>query len=554
MSKLRTILVSSALPYANGPLHLGHIMETVQADIWVRFQRMRGHRCYYICADDAHGTPIMLKAQAEKISPETLIKKQRQAHVQDYAGFDISFDHYYTTHSDENRKLCTSMYQRYQQQNNILQKEITQAYDPEANIFLSDRFITGQCPKCNAADQYGDNCEQCGANYSPTDLKNPRSVLSGAKPEQRQSVHYFFALSQFKEDLQQWLKNPLLQPQVVAKLKEWLNNGLKDWDISRDAPYFGFEIPNTKDKFFYVWLDAPIGYMACWQNYCQQKQLNFDDWWLPSSKTELYHFIGKDIINFHGLLWPALLKAAGYRLPTALFAHGFLTINNKKMSKSSRTFILASDYLKVLKADYLRYYFAAKLDGSVRDLDINTEEFRLRINSDLVGKIVNIASRCAPFILSANDGKLSDPHKLPSPLDEVIKQSDDIAEAYEKREYAHIVRSINAMADLSNQFIDKHKPWVLAKQDSKSTTQNEAQNEEVQWICTTGIALFRVLMIYLKPILPQIAKDSEDFLGESLTWQSLNHNIAGQILKPYKNLAQRLKAEDLNKIFTHNAQ
>lgn len=539
MTAKRNILVTSALPYANGDLHLGHIMEAIQTDIWVRFQRLRGHNCYYVCADDAHGTPIMLKAQSEEITPEQLIEQQRKAHLEDYHGFAISFDNYYSTHSEYNREFSESVYRKCREGGHIIEKEITQAYDPEKELFLSDRFIRGTCPKCSAEDQYGDNCEQCGANYNPLELINPHSVLSGTAPIERESLHYFFAVTNFKETIVNWLDTALIQVPVRAKLSEWLDAGLKDWDISRDAPYFGFEIPEAAGKYFYVWLDAPLGYMAAWRDYCERNKIDFDRWWGEDSDTELYHFIGKDIINFHGLFWPALLRGAQYRLPTALCAHGFLTVNGEKMSKSRNTFILARDYLTGLDADYLRYYFAGKLDSSVRDIDLNIEDFCLKINSDLVGKIVNIASRCTSFILRFGDGRLSAPMEQ-SPLQEIVDGAPVLADAYEEREYATVVREVINMADLANRFIDEHKPWQLAKADP--------QDPRIQEVCSTGIALFRLLMIYLKPVVPNLVQQAELFLGEELDWSQISEPPTGNKLNNYQALATRIDASEANAI------
>jgi methionyl-tRNA synthetase len=534
MAKPKKILVTNALPYANGPLHLGHIMEAIQADIWVRFQRLIGNECYYVCADDAHGTPIMLKALGDGIAPEALIDRQKDAHIADYQGFGISYDNYYSTHSEYNRELSEQIYLRCRDGGHIAEKNITQAYDPKADMFLSDRYIIGQCPKCGAADQYGDNCEQCGANYNPFDLKSPRSSLSGAIPVARESLHYFFTLSQFGPVIENWLARANVQPQVCAKLREWLDAGLQDWDISRDAPYFGFEIPGAQGKYFYVWLDAPIGYMAAWRDYCERKGLEFNDWWHVDSQAELHHFIGKDIINFHGLFWPALLSAAGYRMPSAIFAHGFLNVNGDKMSKSRNTFILASDYLRILDAEYLRYYFAAKLDSSVRDIDLNMDDFRQRVNADIVGNVINIASRCAPFISKHGDGRLvaamSD-----SPLKHAIDMSESIAHDYQSYEYASAMRAIGGLAQETNRFIDKHKPWVLARENPEDV--------RVQEVCSTGIALFRLLVLYLKPVMPELALKVEQFLGEELRWEERAKSLQGQTVAPYQSLMTRVEKQ-----------
>lgn len=510
-------------------------MEVIQTDIWVRFQRMRGHECYYICADDAHGTPIMIRADNENTSPEELIKAQHTTHLADYRDFSISFDNYYTTHSDYNRQFSEQIYKRCKDKKRILQKRIVQAYDSEKRIFLSDRYVRGECPQCGAAGQYGDNCEQCGANYSPFDLKNPISTLSGSVPVKRDSMHYFFTLSHSHAAIEEWIKNAPLQPQVVAKLREWLDAGLQDWDISRDEPYFGFEIPDAPGKYFYVWLDAPIGYMATWKDYCKRNKIQFEHWWHANSTTELYHFIGKDIINFHGLFWTALLHTADYRLPSALFAHGFLTVNGEKMSKSRNTFILARNYLKHMNADYLRYYFAAKLDSSVRDIDLNMEDFRHRINAELVGKIINLASRCAPFIHRNGTGCLTQT-VTPSPLNEAVACAQSIAQLYEAREYASLIRQLNALADQANRFIDEHKPWRLAKENP--------ENPLIQDVCSTGIALFRLLMLYLKPVMPQMVGEAERFLNEELSWDSIAQDMTGHKLGEYQPLATRVEQKN----------
>ena len=531
MTKPKKILVTNALPYANGPLHLGHIMEAIQTDIWVRFQRLVGNECYYVCADDAHGTPIMLKAQDEGIEPETLIATQHKAHIADYRGFAISYDNYYSTHSEHNRQFSTQIYLRCREKGYIAEKDVTQAYDPESKLFLSDRYIVGTCPKCGADDQYGDNCEQCGANYNPFDLKNPHSVISGATPIARESLHYFFKLSKCEAVIKQWLQNANLQPQVRAKLREWLDAGLLDWDISRDAPYFGFEIPDTSEKYFYVWLDAPIGYMASWQDYCAREGLVFDEWWGPDSNAELHHFIGKDIINFHGIFWPALLHTAEYRMPTSIYAHGFLTVNGEKMSKSQNTFILAQDYLQHLDAEYLRYYFAAKLDTSVRDIDLNMEDFRQRVNADVVGNIVNIASRCATFIHQYGKGCMTAAMSS-SPLADAINASGSIAKHYHACEYASVIRMINTIAQETNRFIDTHKPWQLAKANP--------EDPAIQTVCSSGIALFRILMLYLKPIMPSLVSKAEKFLGEELCWDALEQSLEGRMLNVYEPLTTRI--------------
>lgn len=528
----RKILVTSALPYANGPLHLGHMLEQVQTDIWVRFQKSRGHDCLYVCADDAHGTAIMLAAEKLGISPEEHIDNMRKLHVKDSDGFLIDFANYYSTHSSENRKWSEEIYHRLKANNHIASREITQAFDPEKELFLADRFIKGSCPRCKTPDQYGDNCEACGATYSPADLIDPVSAISGAKPVNRDSTHFFFKLPEFEAMLKQWLDSDTLQPQVANKLREWTDAGLQEWDISRDAPYFGFEIPGEPGKYFYVWLDAPIGYIASFENYCQRSDHDFEAYLQPGGDTELYHFIGKDIINFHGLFWPAMLHSAGLRTPTAIFAHGFLTVNGTKMSKSRGTFINASTYLEHLDAEYLRYYFAAKLSNSVDDIDLNLEDFIQRVNSDVVGKVVNIASRCAGFLRKGFDNRLAPVCAEPVLLDEFIAAGTTIAALYEQREFNKAIREIVALADKANQYIDGKKPWVLAKEEGKEA--------EVHDVCSVGINLFRVLMTYLKPVLPAMAEKSEAFLKVSLDWTALEAPLTSHELAKFKPLIQRI--------------
>jgi methionyl-tRNA synthetase len=530
MTTARKILVTSALPYANGSLHLGHLLETIQTDIWVRFQKARQQECLYVCADDTHGTAIMLKAEQLGITPEQLIADVRQEHEQDFAGFLIGFDHYHSTHSEENRHYSELIYNRVNDLGLIKTKAITQAFDPEKNLFLADRYIKGSCPKCKAEDQYGDNCEACGATYSPMDLLNPVSVISGATPIAKQSEHFFFDLPACTDFLKQWTRAGHLQEEVANKMAEWLDGGLQAWDISRDAPYFGFEIPNAPGKFFYVWLDAPVGYMASFQYLCQQNDLNFTEYWNPTSDTELYHFIGKDIINFHALFWPALLHNSGFRTPTQIFAHGFLTVDGKKMSKSRGTFIRAQSYLKHLQPEYLRYYFATKLSDGVDDIDLNLTDFVQRVNSDLVGKLVNIASRCAGFITKAG-GTLSSHLDAPELWQRTIAQSAHIASLYEKRQFGHAMREIMALADEANQYINDKAPWVLAKEGHQFAALD---------VCTMGINLFRVLMIYLQPVLPVTAQKATAFLNSDLAWKDniqpmLNHSIL-----PFEAMMQRV--------------
>lgn len=536
----RKILVTSALPYANGPIHIGHLVEYIQTDIWVRFQKMRGQHCIYVCADDAHGTPIMLKARQEGIEPEVLIERIAIEHKADFAEFNVAFDNYHSTHSEENRHYASTIYESNRDAGHIARRTITQAYDPVENMFLPDRFIKGVCPKCGAEDQYGDNCEVCGASYSPSELKNPVSAISGATPVDKESDHYFFRLGDFEEMLKQWTKGGHLQGEVSNKLDEWFDAGLREWDISRDAPYFGFEIPDHPGKYFYVWLDAPIGYMASFQNLCDRTEgLNFDDFWAKDSDAELYHFIGKDIIYFHALFWPAMLDGAGFRTPTAVYSHGFLTVDGQKMSKSRGTFIKARTYLEHLNPEYLRYYFAAKLGSTIEDIDLNLEDFSARVNSDLVGKVVNIASRCAGFIKKRFSGRLSASLSEQALFDEFITVGDSIAEHYEKREFSHAVREIMALADRANQYIDEKKPWVIAKEEGKE--------QELHDVCSMGINLFRLLIGYLRPILPATAEKSEAFLQvDPLTWECLSTPLTDHEVAKFKPLMTRVEAKQID--------
>ena len=534
----RNILVTSALPYANAPLHLGHMLEQVQTDIWVRFQRSRGHHCRYVCADDAHGTAIMLSAEQQGVTPETHIANIKALHEADSAGFSISFDNYHSTHSAENKAWSETIFKRLDANNDITSRSVVQAYDPEKGLFLADRFIKGTCPRCKAPDQYGDNCEVCGATYSPTDVIDPVSALSGATPIEKSSEHLFFQLSHFQSLLSDWISTDSLQTPIANKLREWVDAGLQDWDISRDAPYFGFEIPGHPSKYFYVWLDAPIGYIASHQNLCDRTGDDFDAYWQPGYDTELYHFIGKDIINFHGLFWPAMLASAGLRQPTAIFAHGFLTVDGTKMSKSRGTFIMASTYLEHLDPEYLRYYFAAKLGPHVDDMDLNLEDFVQRVNSDLVGKVVNIASRCAGFLRKRFDNELSAQCTEPELVGELITAGDSIAALYEARDFQRAMREIVALADRANQYIDDKKPWVLAKE--------EGREQDVQDACSVGINCFRVLMTYLKPVLPQMAQKSELFLGLSLDWTALNAPLQGHVINDFSPLIQRVDPDAVN--------
>jgi methionyl-tRNA synthetase len=532
----RKILVTSALPYANGAIHLGHMMEAIQTDIWVRLQNLLGHDCVYVCADDAHGTAIMLSAQRQGITPQQLIDKVNAEHQKDYAGFHIQFDNFYSTHTEENRKLSESIYKTIDNNGHIARRHIKQLFDPEQGLFLADRYIIGTCPKCKTADQYGDNCESCGATYSPAELINPRSTISGATPVEKESEHFFFKLPEFKNMLRVWTRSGTLQEPVANKLSEWLDNELQEWDISRDAPYFGFEIPGAPGKYFYVWLDAPIGYMASFQNLCDRSDYNFDEYWKVDSNTELFHFIGKDIINFHTLFWPAMLTSAGYRTPTAVYAHGFLTVDGTKMSKSRGTFVNAKTYLKHLNPEYLRYYLAAKLSSGVDDLDLNLEDFAFRVNSDLVGKVVNIASRCAGFISKGFNGQLSSELDNPELLAEMQAANKEITNYYQEREYGKAIRLIMSLADKANQYINDKQPWVIAKEDK--------QSGELQQICSTGINSFRLLVIYLKPVLPAMAAQAEEFLNVSeLTWSDIDVLLLEHEIKKFKPLMTRVEAD-----------
>ena len=533
----RKILVTSALPYANGPIHIGHMVEYIQTDIWARFQKMQGHDCIYVCADDAHGTPIMLLAREHGIAPEALIEQMHQQHLQDFLAFRIDFDNYHSTHSEENREFSERIYRSNRDKGHIVSRTITQAYDPVEKMFLPDRFIKGTCPKCGALDQYGDNCEVCGASYSPSELIDPVSAISGATPEEHESEHYFFKLGNFEQMLKSWTRGGHLQHEVSNKLDEWFSAGLQEWDISRDAPYFGFEIPDHPGKYFYVWLDAPIGYMASFKHLSDRIEgLDFDEYWAIGSDAEVYHFIGKDIIYFHALFWPAMLHGADLRTPTAIFAHGFLTVDGQKMSKSRGTFIKASTYLDHLNPEYLRYYFAAKLGPGIEDIDLNLDDFSNRVNSDLVGKVVNIASRCAGFIGRRFDGKLSNQLSEPQLFDSFIQAGASIAEHYERRAYNRAVREIMTLADRANQYIDEQKPWVIAKDDSKT--------QRLHDICSMGINLFRVLIGYLRPILPTTAEKSEEFLRIApLTWDQLPIPLISHEIAKFKPLMTRVEQQ-----------
>jgi len=543
----REILVTSALPYANGSIHLGHMLEYIQTDIWVRYQRLVGNRCHYVCADDAHGTAIMLRAEVEGITPEELIAKVQAEHEADFANFNISFDNYYSTHSPENQELAELIFNACDAKGHIARRTITQAFDPEKELFLADRFIKGTCPKCHAEDQYGDNCEVCGATYTPAELIDPKSAISGATPIQKDSLHMFFKLPDFQALLEEWTRSGSLQPEIANKLAEWLEAGLQEWDISRDAPYFGFQIPGTENKYFYVWLDAPIGYMASFKNLCQKTDnLDFDHYFNKDSSTELYHFIGKDIINFHGLFWPAMLHCADFRTPTAVYAHGFLTVNGKKMSKSRGTFIKAGTYLRHLQPEYLRYYFAAKLNNRVEDLDLNLADFVQRVNADLVGKVVNIASRSAGFITKKHDGILSDTVTEPELIAQFVAAKTEIGDFYENREFGKAIKAIMALADIANQYIADQEPWALAKQ--------EGTEQQVQDICSTGLNLFRMLMIYLQPIVPNMTAAAGNFLNAPMTWQDLEAPLVGHQINKFKPLMTRIETATIEAMLEDSKQ
>lgn len=538
MSAKRRILVTSALPYANGAIHLGHMVEHIQTDIWVRFQRLRGHECHYVCADDAHGTPIMLRAEKEGISPKTLIDKTNLEHRNDFAGFLVDHHIYYSTHSEENQQLTSEIYRRLRAKGAILVKTISQAFDEEKQIFLPDRFVKGECPKCGAADQYGDNCEVCGTTYTPTDLINPYSVLSNTRPVERESEHYFFDLPKYSDFLQEWLATANIQQTMRNKIAEWFEAGLQAWDISRDAPYWGFEIPDAPNKYFYVWLDAPVGYMASFKALCARKGLDFDAFWQEDKTTELYHFIGKDIAYFHLLFWPAMLKGAEFRRPDGVFCHGFLTVNGQKMSKSRGTFIKASTYLNHLPPEALRYYFASKLSSKVEDIDLNLEDFQQKINSDIVGKLVNLASRCAPFLTKFSDNRLPDALNDTQLFDAFAVQAEQLAALYEAREFAQVVREVMLLADKANAYVDAQKPWVLAK-----SAGNEAQVIE---IASVALNAFRQLVIFLQPILPKLGDEVAAFLNlASLSWQDCYQPLTSHTINRFTPLAKRIEATSI---------
>ncbi|MBV6539976.1 methionine--tRNA ligase [Ursidibacter maritimus] len=542
----RKILVTCALPYANGAIHLGHMLEHIQADIWVRFQRMRGHKIHFVCADDAHGTPIMLNADKLGITPEELIEKAKADHIADFSGFNISFDNYHSTHSEENRELTSAIYKKLKANGFIKSKVISQLFDPEKNMFLPDRFVKGTCPKCKAEDQYGDNCEVCASTYSPMDLINPRSAVSGATPVVKESEHFFFDLPSFEGMLKEWISSGSLQPEIANKMQEWFESGLQQWDISRDAPYFGFQIPDTENKFFYVWLDAPIGYMASFKNLCDRTDINYDDFWKKDSDAELYHFIGKDIVYFHSLFWPAMLEGSDHRKPTNVFAHGYVTVDGQKMSKSRGTFIQAGTYLKHIDPECLRYYYAAKLNDRIEDLDFNLDDFVQRVNSDIVNKLVNLASRNAGFITKRFDGKLAGELQDPALFAEFIAQSEQIATYYESREFNKAIREIMALTDKANRYIDEKAPWVIAKEEGKEA--------ELQAVCSMGLELFRVLMSYLKPVLPQLAERAEGFLQTQLRWDNIDTPLFNHTIAPFKSLFSRLEKKQIDAVIEETKQ
>ncbi|MFO1393196.1 MAG: methionine--tRNA ligase [Steroidobacteraceae bacterium] len=543
----RTILVTSALPYANGALHLGHMVEYVQTDVWVRYQRLRGHDCLYVCASDAHGTPIMLKARQEGVSPEALVERMGAAQRRDFADFDVSFDNFHTTHSDENREVTNGIYFRLRDAGHIRRETIRQAYDEQAKMFLPDRYVRGTCPRCGTQDQYGDSCEACGATYTPADLKDPISVVSGTPPVQRDSEHLFFKLGDFETFLREWTGSGRLQPAVTAKLGEWFGAGLRDWDISRDEPYFGFEIPGETGKYFYVWLDAPIGYLGSFLQYCRREGRDFDRYWQVGSDAEVYHFIGKDIVYFHTLFWPAVLHGAGYRPPSNVFVHGFLTVNSQKMSKSRGTFITARAWLDHLPAEYLRYFYASRLGPGVEDLDLGLEDFVAKVNSDIVGKLVNIASRCAGFIARGSGGRLAEALPDAALYQEFVAAGERIGEAYEGRDFAAVVREVMALTDRANLYIDQHKPWLMAK--------DPARADEVRGVCTQGLNLFRVLIVYLKPIMPRLAAGAERFLAvPPQTWDDRALPLLGTTIGTYEPLATRVDATATKALLAASAE
>ena len=554
----RKILVTSALPYANGSIHLGHMVEHIQTDVWVRFQKLRGHECHYCCADDTHGTPVMLAAQKQGIAPEDMIAKVREEHLADFTGFFIGYDNYYSTHSPENKQFSQDIYRALKANGKIESRVIEQLFDPEKQMFLPDRFVKGECPKCHAQDQYGDNCEVCGTTYSPTELINPYSAVSGAKPELRESEHFFFKLGECADFLKAWTSGnnphdgkPHLQAEALNKMKEWLGEGeettLSDWDISRDAPYFGFEIPDAPGKYFYVWLDAPVGYMASFKNLCDRIGVDFDEYFKADSQTEMYHFIGKDILYFHALFWPAMLHFSGHRAPTGVYAHGFLTVDGQKMSKSRGTFITAKSYLEQgLNPEWMRYYIAAKLNSKIEDIDLNLQDFISRVNSDLVGKYVNIAARASGFLAKRFEGRLKDVSGS-ALLAKLAAESDTIAEQYENREYARALRDSMALADAVNEYVDANKPWELAKQ--------EGQDERLHEVCSELINAFTMLTAYLAPVLPQTAANAARFLNlDAITWANTRETLGEHAINKYEHLMQRVEQKQVDDLIEANKQ
>ena len=543
----RKIFVTCALPYANGSIHLGHMLEHIQADIWVRYQRLKGNQIYFVCADDTHGTPIMIKSKQLGITPEEMLKAVAVEHKKDFDGFEISFDNYYSTHSEENRFFSNSIYKKLKERGYIASRTISQLFDPEKKMFLPDRFVKGTCPKCKAPDQYGDNCEVCGATYSPTELLNPYSAVSGAKPELKQTEHFFFDLPQFEPVLKDWIKTGAIPEEMANKLNEWFEAGLQQWDITRDAPYFGFEIPDQPGKYFYVWLDAPIGYFGSFKNYCDRvKNVDFDEFTSTGSNCEMYHFIGKDILYFHSLFWPAMLSGAGYRMPTKLFIHGYVTVNGAKMSKSKGTFIKAATFLKHFPAETLRYYYAAKSNAKIDDLDLNLEDFIARVNSDLVNKVVNLASRTANFITRKFAGRLAPSLTEDQIFGEFRNATASIENAYENREYARAVREIMRLADLANKYVDDTAPWVLAKDPSKDA--------ELHQVCTNALNMFKILLTYLKPIIPSLVKASEDFLGVTLNWNEACDPLTDREINPFKPLFKRIEQKQVDEMIKESKE
>ena len=542
---MRKILVTSALPYANGSIHLGHLVEYLQTDIWVRNQKMSGNTCYYICADDAHGTPIMLKAKELDIRPEELIQKTYQEHVKDFEDFGIKFDNYYTTHSEENREYSEFIYNSLKENGDIKSQEIEQFYDESAKMFLPDRYIKGICPKCGAEDQYGDACEECGATYSPTELKKPISIISNTKPSTKKTEHFFFKLSNYTDYLKKWMKRDSVQSEIQNKLEEWLKDGLADWDITRDKPYFGFNIPGYDDKYFYVWLDAPVGYIASFKNMCDKKNINFDEFWNHESECELYHFIGKDIAYFHALFWPAMLEASNFRSPNSIYCHGFLTVDGEKMSKSRGTFFNARTYLNHLNPEYLRYYFASRLTNTIEDIDLNLSDFQARVNSDLVGKIINIGSRCARFINKDFGNELASELNNNKLHDNIIENKNEIIKNYEDRKYSANIRLITSLADEVNKYLDEEKPWVQIKDDNN--------RGYVQKVCTDGLNMFKVLAGYLKPIIPDCVDKIEKILQcESISWENIDNQLISKKIDKFEPIINRIDSESIESMRTES--